>query len=72
MTFTVPYVGVVIYIIYIVGFGYTRFHIVRHPEAEEIKRKWEEDAEFAKNREREEKSERNSGKGPEDPPYRKV
>ena len=38
----VPYVGLPIYLIYIVATGQTRFHIRKNPASEEIKKKWED------------------------------
>ncbi len=78
LTFALIYIGIFIYIIYILAFGYTRFHIVKDPEAEEIKRKWE-DTESTLDREREEKRKEKMEKRwtmksekDDDLPYRRV
>ncbi len=48
IAFVLPYIGVPIYLIYIVAGGYTRFHVKRDPAAEEIKRKWQDEGEPVK------------------------
>lgn len=73
ISFGLPYIGVPIYLIYIVLAGHTRFHLRKEPAAEEIKKKWE-DTESSLDRQREKEGVKVK-KGPKDDglsPYRKV
>ena len=77
IAFTLPYIGVPIYLIYILAGGYTRFHIRKDPAAEEIKRKWEDTKtvmDEKRDAEKDGKKEEQAGKASvEDvPPYRRL